>query len=355
MNYSSKITESIPEYFFVYDAKKQKIIYLSDSFKKFNIKGSEDLYLNQIRSLIHESYLEAFDEIFESMAKGRNFLMDEDLRCNESTGVVKWVNIKTHPMASSDKNLIAGHVVDVTDKIFHLQNLEKEVDELEHIIHVMAHDLRGPLGSILNLFELQKEALSDKDIHNSGVYLDMSNKIADSMRLTINSMIEMIKLKSERFQLQASNTNVTELVQDIILIYKFDMTQKGIMLYNALPEHDIYVKLDKVKFQLIIQNLLSNAIKFTDEGGKITVSLTKNKNNIEVSISDTGIGIPEDKHEQIFDEFTEMKRKGTKGEKSTGLGLSIAKRIIDVHNGQIHVRSSPGKGTTFIVTIPIIE
>lgn len=355
MNYRTQIIESIPEYFFVYDVEKQEVTFLSDSFKKFRREDLELPFLNQIRNLIHESNLQAFDDIFKNIIEDNNLMQDQDLRCSKSTGRVEWINIKIHPMVSPDKKLVAGHVVDITDKIFHLQNLVKEADELEHIVHVMAHDLRGPLGSILNLIEIQRDAIKNGDTDNGEVYLKITERIAQDMRLTINGMIELIQVKSERFQLKTMNTNITKLVKHIVRNYTFDIEHKGIELHTSLPDHDIFVKLDNIKFRLIIQNLMSNAIKFTHKGGKITVSLAQNEKNIEVKISDTGIGIPEDKQEQIFEEFTEMKRKGTKGEKSIGLGLSIVKKITEVHKGKIEVVSSPGKGTMFIVKLPIIE
>ena len=144
MNYRIQIIESIPEYFFVYDVEKKEVTFLSDSFKKFRPKDSEQPLLNQIRNLIHESNLHAFDDIFKNIIEDNNLMQDQDLRCIDSTGSVKWINIKMHPVVSPDKKLVAGHVMDVTEKIFHLQNLMKEADELEHIVHVMAHDLRGP-------------------------------------------------------------------------------------------------------------------------------------------------------------------------------------------------------------------
>ena len=211
------------------------------------------------------------------------------------------------------------------------------------------------LGSILNLIEIQKEAIKNGDNDNGEAYLDITERIAQDMQLTINGMIELIQVKSERFQLKTTNTNITQLVKHIVQNYRFDLEHKGIELHTSLPDHDIFVKLDDVKFRIIIQNLISNAIKFTHKGGKITVSLERHEENIEIKITDTGIGIPEDKQEQIFDEFTVMKRKGTKGEKSVGIGLSIVKKIIEVHNGTIDVVSNPGEGTTFIVKLPVTE
>lgn len=350
--HSKRKTETIPEYFFIYDLKKEEITYLSDSFEKFRVAGPEANDLEQMRKMIDQTYYDVFDKIFEDINQ-QNYVQDKDLKVKQSDEDEKWVNIKTFPIILEDTEVIAGNVQDITKKLRHLQDLKKENSELEQIIHIMAHDLRGPLGSILNISEIQKNVMQEKDYDNAELYAAMIDRIVKEMSSTLKGMTEMIELKSDRFLLQKSTINIKEFIQSIVERYSVDMEYKGIEFYTSLPDHNIYIELDLIKFRLVIQNLLTNAIKFTKEGGKITLCVMEDGNDLIFSVSDTGIGIPEGQHEHIFEKFTKMKRRGTKGEKSTGLGLSIARKIIEVHQGNIEVRSKAGKGTTFVVRLPL--
>ena len=121
---------------------------------------------------------------------------------------------------------------------------------------------------------------------------------------------------------------------------------------EAYPEDKIWVEVDDVKLLQVINNLLSNAIKFTHDGGVISVHLREEKGHLLITVKDDGIGIPEVDHAFIFDEFTKAKRKGLRGEKPIGLGLSITKKLVQLQGGEIWVESEEGKGTIFFVKIP---
>ena len=122
--------------------------------------------------------------------------------------------------------------------------------------------------------------------------------------------------------------------------------------FTVLPQESLIVPLDTVKFKLVIQNLLSNAIKFTEEGGNINVSLKDHNGQVVVDFEDDGIGIHGNKLGKLFEKFSDARRKGLHGEKSTGLGLSITKKIVDLHGGRIEVQSEEGEGTRFMVYLP---
>lgn len=347
-NHSKQITESIPEYFFIYDVNKEAITYLSDSFEKFRIDNPTGTDLEQMRTMIHDS----FYDVFEALSKGI-YVQDKDMKIKTSERGENWVNIKTYPIISDGNQLISGHVLDVTSKRNQLQGLKKESDELEQIIHIMAHDLRGPLGSILNISDIQKTAMQEKDFNNAELYAAMIDRIAKEMETTLQGMIEMIKLKSDRFELKKSKINIKDFILNLVDNYKMDMITRGIGFHTDLPDQELYVDLDPLKFRLVIQNLISNAIKFTEKGGNITISLYKKNNDIKIEIKDSGIGIPENKYAYIFEQFSKAKRTGVRGEKSTGLGLSIARKITQIHQGNIEVKSKVGEGSSFIVSLPL--
>ncbi|ELR68567.1 two-component sensor kinase [Fulvivirga imtechensis AK7] len=348
-NYRRQITETIPEYFFVYDVEEKKIVYLSDSFQKFNFANNDD-DLGNMRTLIHRDYREIFDNIFDQIEKG-NYQQDEELKITNEEIPLKWVNISIHPIKSSGSQKVAGHVIDITNRTTMLEQIKKENLDLEDILHIVVHDLRGPLGSVMNLLEIQQNSFGQEQYIDAEGYNIVAQRISREMNTMINSMIEMVQQKSNRFRLNRSRTNFIQLLKGVTENYALDMKNKDINYREDIPKGELYLMIDPGKFKLVIQNLISNAIKFTEQNGHITLSANVENGLVTLKIADDGIGISADKQEEIFERFTKVKQPGTKGEKPIGLGLSIAKRIVEVHNGTIEVESAPGEGATFIVQI----
>jgi two-component system sensor histidine kinase VicK len=117
-------------------------------------------------------------------------------------------------------------------------------------------------------------------------------------------------------------------------------------------QEQVYAEVDSLKFLSIVNNLLSNALKFTPDNGKIHLHVEEQADAILLTVKDNGVGIPEKYHLVLFDKFTKARRSGLKGEESVGLGMSIVKRLVDLHQGKIWLESQEGKGTTFFIHIP---
>jgi signal transduction histidine kinase len=134
------------------------------------------------------------------------------------------------------------------------------------------------------------------------------------------------------------------------LNYKADL--KSIKLISKLPENPSYAFLDGCRISRVIQNLIANAIKFSQKNKSIFVELIENPKMYIISVKDNGIGMDEKTIKLAFDSFTSVGRTGTSGEKSYGLGLSICKKIVELHSGRLYVESIPGMGSTFYIEIP---
>ena len=125
------------------------------------------------------------------------------------------------------------------------------------------------------------------------------------------------------------------------------------MLNTDLPAEPLIIAFDKEKLRRVLGNIVGNAVKFTNEGGTISVNVTRKDNQVQISIKDNGIGIPEQLLPELFGMFTSAKRLGTSGEQSIGLGLSISKQIVEAHGGKIWAESKENNGSTFYVLLPI--
>lgn len=219
----------------------------------------------------------------------------------------------------------------------------------------VSHDLRTPLTSLHGYLEtllLKDETLSTQERRQ---YLEIAT--AQSTRLTqlVSDLFELAKLDSSETVLSVEPFSLSELVHDIV--HKFTLEAE---------KHDITIKPDFVKglpyaygdiglIQRVLDNLIENALRYTPAGGQITLSLTGKSDNIMVKVADTGQGIPEDEISHIFDRFYRLEKNRTASGKNAGLGLSIAKRIIDLHGSHIEAASKPDHGTTFSFTLPTYQ
>jgi len=177
------------------------------------------------------------------------------------------------------------------------------------------------------------------------------NKSLKNQYKLLENLLDWSRIQTGKMEFRPIRINLTEKVCDIINILNGNAVQKEICLINNVA-NDIFVNADQNMLQSIIQNLVSNAIKFTNHKGKIVIEAIEKDNFYHISVKDTGIGIhPKDVHKlfRIDIQFTML---GTEKEKGTGLGLNLCKELVEKHGGKIWAESEPGKGTTFIFTLP---
>lgn len=267
--------------------------------------------------------------------------------------------------------LVAGHIAISLEKAILIEQLEgtnrklKELDRLkDEFIAIVSHDLRTPLTSILSfsdLFLMERfGGLTEKqkDVIN---IIRMSGRHLLSL---INDLLDLAKIEAGKVDLSLSKIKLGMVISDSVTAMQFNAQQKKIEITLDMPDTEPEIMADWIKLYQVINNLVGNAIKFTNEGGRIKIGLKYNPPHppfdkrgaggvAEVSISDTGQGIPKEDLPHIFDKFRQAKTKATRGEKGSGLGLAIAKNLIELHGGRIWVESEIGKGTIFYFTIPI--
>lgn len=222
----------------------------------------------------------------------------------------------------------------------------------------ISHELRTPLNvmlSALQLLDVHKEngdiLFKSSDISNNLGYIKQN-----SYRLLrlINNLIDVTKIDAGFFQLHLENKNIVHVVEDITLSIAEYIESKGINLIFDTNEEEKYIAMDSDKIERIILNLLSNAVKFTPSGGTIFVDVCCNDAKVSVSVKDSGIGIPKDKQEFIFDRFTQIDSSLSRNREGSGIGLSLVKSLIELHNGKIYLESELDKGATFTFELPVV-
>jgi GAF domain-containing protein len=216
----------------------------------------------------------------------------------------------------------------------------------------MSHELRTPLNAILGFSEVLTERMFGdlnekqeeylKDIHASGQHL----------LALINDILDLSKIEAGRMELEVTDFHLPEALNSALTFIRERAGRREIALHLTVDERLNQIQADERKVRQIVLNLLSNAIKFTPEGGRIEVRAMPTDGCVEVSVSDTGVGIAPEDQEAVFEEFRQVGTAAQKVE-GTGLGLALSRKFVELHGGRIWVKSQIGQGSTFTFTLPL--
>ena len=220
----------------------------------------------------------------------------------------------------------------------------------------LSHELRTPLNVILSslkLLEHKKSTLLEDNSINLNKHISTVRQNCYRLLRLINNIIDITKIESGYFEIHLKNCNIISIVEEITLSVAEYIQSNGITLLFDTDVEEKLIACDPDKIERIMLNLLSNAYKYTKWGGSIFVNVFDRKETVEIVVSDTGIGIPKDKHELIFQRFRQVDPSLTKEHEGSGIGLSLVKSLIDMHEGNISVESEYGKGSKFIVRLPV--
>lgn len=239
--------------------------------------------------------------------------------------------------------------------ILHDITREKTIERLKtEFVSLVAHQLRTPLSAIKwTLSMLLGEDLG-KLTEEQKSFIEKTYKANERMIHLINDLLDVTRIEEGRYLYKLTFSDMEPILQFVISSFKEETDKKGIQLEFKRPkEKTLKIAVDVEKIRLAIQNLLDNAVRYTPCGGKITIALAGKQKEIEISITDTGVGIPADQRGRVFGRFfrgANVLKIDTEG---TGLGLFIAKNIIEAHKGKIWFESEEGRGTTFYITFPV--
>jgi len=216
----------------------------------------------------------------------------------------------------------------------------------------MSHELRTPLNAIIGFSEVLSEQMfgdvNDKqleylrDIHTSGHHL----------LSLINDILDLSKIEAGRMELELATTNLPMLLDNCTTLVRERASRNGLVLALDLDDGVGDWVCDVRKLKQIVINLLSNAVKFTPPGGRVTLRATKLEHAVEIAVVDTGVGIAKDQQALVFEEFRQAGGDYLRKAEGTGLGLSLAKRFVELHGGSMRVESEPGRGATFAFILP---
>jgi len=217
----------------------------------------------------------------------------------------------------------------------------------------MSHELRTPLNAVIGFSEVLGEKMFGELNEKQSEYVDDIHSSGQHLLSLINDILDLSKVEAGRMELELAKFDLPLTVENAITLVRERATRHGITLDTAIDERLGDFVGDERKIKQVLLNLLSNAVKFTSEGGRIEIKAMPVDGSVEISVSDTGIGITSEDQATIFEEFRQVGTADAQKHEGTGLGLTLAKKFVELHGGRIWVESEVGKGSTFIFTLPI--
>lgn len=331
----------------------------------------------------HETQLRTKDGRVIDISLTLSHIKNGDSRIHGTVGISKDITEKKRlEKAIEERNLALQDMNEkleqrVRERTRELENANKELERTNKLksqfIATMSHELRTPLNSILGfsdlllMGEVMGDPLTEKqkdfvgNIYNSGSHL---------LQL-INNILDIAKIEAGRMELHYDNFSVHAIIKEVESVIRPLSEKRRQTLTLQISEDIPIITADKIKLKQVLYNLLSNAVKFTPDSGSITVSAIQVKQSeaegqgpesiyyglgtdfVEISVADTGIGIKKDDLERIFSEFEQVESTLSRRYEGTGLGLTLTKRLVELHGGEIKVESEIGKGSKFTIIIPL--
>ncbi|MGD8782369.1 MAG: tetratricopeptide repeat-containing sensor histidine kinase [Ignavibacteria bacterium] len=240
------------------------------------------------------------------------------------------------------------------NEISQINNQLKEANKTkDSIFSIIAHDLRSPVVSLINMSDVMKKNVESGDLKNIKKSFPSFNRSVSSVNLMMENLFNWAVIQRGTIPFNPTEFDITDLAEHCMEMNKAYADLKNINLIKTYGK-EVYVFADINMARSIINNLLNNAIKFTGSNGTISVGLKETNGSVEVIVEDTGEGIPADKVNNLFNFDSKKIKSGTKGEKGTGLGLLMCKEFAERNNGEISIESKLGKGTAFTFKLPII-
>lgn len=231
----------------------------------------------------------------------------------------------------------------------------KSSNEKAEFFYNMSHELKTPLTVILGAIQLieQKNSNFEVDRRKSSKHITTIKQNCYRLLRLINNILDLSRIESGYIKSNVVSCNIVYLIEEIVQSVIPYAEQKSLTIEFDTLSEEIITSVDVDKIERIILNLLSNAIKFTSPGGKISIVVSTKFDKIHIFVKDTGIGIPKDMLGSVFERYQQVDSSLTKGIEGSGLGLSIVKSFVELHNGSIKVKSEPNIGSEFHIILPI--
>ncbi len=348
--------------------KDAQFNYFNPSWLEFSGRSIESQIYKGWMENIHPDDLHSFTHAFEVAFKNRT-KFETEFRLRGKDAEYHWLICVANPFNDLNGNFngFIGISYDITNK-YTLEDELRKAKDLSEVsnkakslfIANMSHEIRTPLNGIMGLIDILMETKLDTEQLE---YVDMIKESAHTLLGLLNNLLDFSKIEDNKEQLNESNLDLRYIINEIVYPYQAQAKRKGVFLKTNVSDSVPPILIgDEKKIQRVIANLLSNSVKFTEHGNISIIiaedvvhsaNIRENKMLVHFCISDTGIGIPKEKHKMIFDSFTQVDPSSTRRYSGSGLGLSIVKKLVEMMNGKVWLESEFGMGSKFHFVIEL--
>jgi len=342
------------EVHFAYDVAAQQVVYLSEAYEQLTgdpaNHAAEDW--SHLLAAVHPDDWEYLRQQVAQAAPGA-LVEDVELRLERPTRP-QWLRVSVQQVADAQgQPFIIGAVRDITVEKAVALNAQKFTTKKDATLEILSHDLAGPLAMLQQLADQLRYELPEASEATRHL-LDLMQRICQQGTDLIRDFVDTEFLESANLELKTERADLAAWLGQAMQEYQ-QSEQLTRLHFEYIPyEQPLYVSFDINKLQQVLNNLVSNAIKFTPDGGHIRVQLERRGEYARFTIGDTGVGIPAPLQPVLFEKFTKARRPGLRGEKTTGLGMSVIQTIVGLHHGHIWFESTEGVGTTMYVEVPAL-
>jgi len=281
----------------------------------------------------------------------------ETLFLRKDNGVID-VLISTRIVSSHEESHVISVLQDITERKRSEEEIRQKNSELlkvnsekDKFFSIIAHDLKSPFQGLMGYSEILSNEYSTLTEEEKFAFIRSIEELSHSSYRLLENLLEWTRMQTGQMAFYPEQFNLQVVLHPTLALLKHTALNKNIEFTHSI-ENLLFINADENMLSTIVRNLVSNAIKFTEKGGKINLTAARRAGCVEISVSDTGVGIDEESIKKLFSIDKNVSRKGTANEEGTGLGLLLCKEMVEKHGGRITVESEVGKGTRFAFTIP---
>ncbi len=353
-----QMAENISDVFWTFSFPEQVLLYVSNAYETIWQRNPASLHDHPDDWLegVHPDDREPVAASFKALLEDNPY--DEQYRVIQPDGAIKWVRDRCFPIKNSTN--VIYRIVRITSDISEAKNAERMLKEADihkdEFLATLAHELRNPLGPIRNAVALMQHAEPKATALQKKARAIISRQVDHLARL-VDDLLDVARISKGKITLQVEPIEVNTFISAAIETAQPLIEARGHVLDVVMPEQPVWLMGDAVRLSQGINNLLHNAAKYTSGGGRILLRLeVAASNTLKIIVQDNGIGISPDRITEIFGLFSQGETAPDRAQDGLGIGLSLVKRLVELHEGRIYVESAgKGQGSTFTVELPILQ
>jgi PAS domain S-box-containing protein len=316
---------------------------------------AEEVVGQPVSLLMPPELPDEFPSIMERLKRDERIDHYETMRVRKDGSRVA-VSLTVSPVKSPDGRVTGASAVarDISERLRLIEELREHDRRKDEFLATLAHELRNPLAPIRNGLQILRLASDDKHAIEQARTV-MERQVQQAVRI-IDDLLDVSRIARNKLRLHQERIDLAKVVQHAVEISRPQIEAAGHELSLNLPSEPIYVHADAARLAQVFSNLLNNAAKYTEPGGRIGITLLRQNGTSVVTVKDTGIGIPAEHLPHVFEMFVQFDRSLERSQGGLGIGLTLSKRLVEMHGGEIEAHSDgPKQGSEFVVRLPALS